>query len=157
MPWFVLHTKPKQELKTAAKLEAAGYTIFCPTTVELRQWSDRKKKVTVPLLPSMILICIPENLRSEVFRIPGVTRYLFWLGKPATVSETEMAKFQHLLQQPHDGIIVNTLKVGDPVNINNLGTHPKTGIIKQFSENQCWVELKELGCVIKLKINELQA
>ena len=37
-------------------------------------------------MPSYVLVNINENERPNVFNIPGVIKYLFWLGKPATVN-----------------------------------------------------------------------
>ena len=52
--WFVLCTKPRNELKVTERLTRIGVEVYTPTKIEVRQWSDRKKKVTIPLLPSMV-------------------------------------------------------------------------------------------------------
>ena len=41
-------------------------------------------------MPSYVLVNINENERPNVFNIPGVIKYLFWLGKPATVNSKEI-------------------------------------------------------------------
>ena len=48
--WFVLLTKPKNELKVASLLTAKQLPVFVPTRTEVRQWSDRKKKSSGPLI-----------------------------------------------------------------------------------------------------------
>ena len=58
MPWYVLVTKPRSELKVRDRLAVLGVSVCCPVRVEKRQWSDRVKKVDVPLLPSMVLVCL---------------------------------------------------------------------------------------------------
>jgi transcriptional antiterminator RfaH len=85
MNWLVLYTKPKNEVKVAERLAAAGITVYCPLVTSLRQWSDRKKKVTLPLFSSYVFVQLAEVQRAAVFEVPGVVRYLFWLGKPAVV------------------------------------------------------------------------
>ena len=67
--WFVIYTKPKSELKVLERLTDLGIEAYTPTKIEVRKWSDRKKKVTVCLLPSMILVCLVENEVSKVFEI----------------------------------------------------------------------------------------
>ena len=64
MPWYVLVTKPRAELKVKDRLEKIGISVCCPTVVEKRQWSDRVKKVVVPLLPSMVLVFLKECSHS---------------------------------------------------------------------------------------------
>ena len=63
--WFVLVTKPRNEQKVESRLNDIGIQAYCPVRTELRQWSDRKKKIKVPLLPSMLLVKLPNNLRQR--------------------------------------------------------------------------------------------
>ena len=152
MPWYVLITKPKFEIKVANRLLEEGYEVCCPTRIEVRQWSDRKKKVTVPLLPSMILINIPEKDRSEVFMTPGAVRYLFWLGKPAVVPSEEVALLKEINTQKQQVISTEKIGVGQVLDLEEFGLSAKKGTVKYVSGNQCWVVLHNLGYVIKLKI-----
>jgi len=46
---------------------------------QIKQWSDRKKKTETPLIPSYVFVNIEEKNRNDVFEVPGVVRYLFWL------------------------------------------------------------------------------
>ena len=47
--WNVLHTKPRAEKKVTESLKNIGVDVYCPTVIEVRQWSDRKKKISKPL------------------------------------------------------------------------------------------------------------
>ena len=90
MKWFVLYTKPNFELKVTEGINTLGINAYCPTFIQIKHYSDRKKKVQKPLLPSYVLVQLSEEDRPKVFSIPGVVRYLFWLGKPAVVREEEI-------------------------------------------------------------------
>ena len=72
--WFVLCTKPRNELKVTERLTSIGVEVYTPTKIEVRQWSDRKKKVLVPLLPSMVLVQLLEKEVEVVFNVPGAVR-----------------------------------------------------------------------------------
>lgn len=152
MAWHVLITKPKFELKVAERLTEMGYDVCCPTRVEIRQWSDRKKKVVVPLLPSMILINISEKQRAEVFLVNGAVRYLFWLGKPAIVPTEEVEVLQDMASQKQNVISTEKIGVGQEVDLERFGLKEKKGTVKYISGNQCWVVLHKLGYVVKLEI-----
>lgn len=152
MPWYVLITKPKHELKVAERLLENGFEICCPTRIEVRQWSDRKKKVTVPLLPSMVLIQIEEKDRSQVFTVPGALRYLFWLGKPAQVSTEEVDILKDITSQKQQVLSAEKIEIGHEIDLKAFGLSAKKGTVKYISGNQCWVVLHNLGYVIKLKI-----
>ena len=90
MPWYVIRTKPQHEIKSAQILEKIGVEVFCPVITEVRQWSDRKKKVTVPLFKSYLFVNILEKDRNQVFEAPGVLGYLKWLQKPAIAKDEEI-------------------------------------------------------------------
>ncbi len=152
MPWYVLITKPKSEKKVAEKLERRGIEVCCPTSIEVRQWSDRKKKVEVPLLPSMILVKLEDKERSVVFETYGALRYLFWLGKPATVSEAEIDVLVDIKSSNLSLQTIEKIQPGSIIDLKGLGFQSEKGTVKFVSGNQCWVVLHHLGYIIKLQI-----
>lgn len=152
MPWYVLITKPKSEKKVAQKLEERGIEVCCPVSVEVRQWSDRKKKVEVPLLPSMVLVKLEDKERPVVFETYGAVRYLFWLGKPATVTEAEIDTLMDIKSSSLTLQNVEKIQPGSIIDLKELGFHQEKGTVKYVSGNQCWVVLDTLGYVIKLQI-----
>jgi transcription antitermination factor NusG len=152
MPWYVLITKPKFEKKVENRLINMGIPVCCPTRIERRQWSDRVKKVEVPLLPSMVLVDLTDKERANVFLAPGALRYLFWMGKPAEVSQQEVDALQDMKSNQANILEVKKIEEGDEIDLQNLGSGVKKGIVKQISGNQCWVVLKNLGYVVKLRI-----
>ncbi len=152
MPWYVLITKPKSEKKVAQKLQERGIEVCCPVRTELRQWSDRKKKVEVPLLPSMVLVKLEDKDRPLVFETYGAVRYLFWLGKPAVVSEIEIETLMDLKSSGIKVERVEALKPGSKIDLKGMGFQLEEGTVKYVSGKQCWVVLDNLGYVIKLQI-----
>ena len=151
MSWNVIYTKSRSEKKVEERLKNIGIEAYCPVRTEVKFWSDRKKSILVPVLPSMVLVKIEKNNRNQVFDIPGVVRYMFWLKKHAVVRDSEVDSLKLLLKS--NNIIeqnVASYNVGDEIKISSL--EDQLGIIKKISKNQIWVVLKQLGYVIKLKI-----
>ena len=151
MSWNVIYTKSRSEKKVEERLKNIGIEAYCPVRTEVKFWSDRKKSILVPVLPSMVLVKIDKNKRNQVFEIPGVVRYMFWLKKHAVVRDSEVDSLKLLLKS--NNIIeqnVASYNVGDEIKISSL--EDQLGIIKKISKNQIWVILKQLGYVIKLKI-----
>ena len=150
MSWNVIYTKSRSEKKVEERLKNIGIEAYCPVRTEVKFWSDRKKSILVPVLPSMVLVKIEKNKRNQVFDIPGVVRYMFWLKKHAVVRDSEVNSLKLLLES--NNIIeqnVASYNVGDEIKISSL--KDQLGIIKKISNNQIWVVLKQLGYVIKLK------
>ena len=81
--WYVLFTKPRNELKVMERFLSAGFEAYTPFKTEIRKWSDRNKKIRVPLLNSIVLVKVAKNATDSVFGIPGVVRFLFEGGKRA--------------------------------------------------------------------------
>ena len=113
--WFVVYTRPQQELKVARELSAMGITNYCPTVTLVKQYSDRKKKVTKPLLPSYVMVEIEEKERNKVFTCSGIVRYMFFLGKPAVVPASEIKLMQNHLNGVYNDSKVTSLNVGDSI------------------------------------------
>ncbi|WP_434037627.1 UpxY family transcription antiterminator [Formosa sp. 4Alg 33] len=151
--WYVVYTKSRNEKKVEANLNRLGIEAYCPVKTEIRVWSDRKKKVFVPLLPSMVLVKLLESERNEVFNVPGVVRYMFWNGEPVVVREDEVAVLKEV-EQSKDMTLesVDVLKPGARVEMSDFGFGEEYGEVKHVSGNQCWVVLKKLGFVVKLQL-----
>ncbi len=154
MPWFVLKTKPNSEKKVATQLQEIQMEAFCPTRTEIRQWSDRKKKIQVPLLPSMILVNCEETERNKVFSVPLVNNYLFWLGKPAIVTNDEIEALRSFENEEYRRCDLEAIKHGEKVDLSSIGLKHQKGVVKYVSGDQCWVVLDNLGYIVKLQLEK---
>lgn len=150
MPWFAIYTRPKNEKKVVAGLEKIGIEVYCPMVKQVKQWSDRKKKVEVPLINSYVFVNIEESDRNIVFEIPGVVRYLFWLGKPAVIQEQEIEVLKESLKGILSTVEVNGIQPGDNLTISNGPFQGKEGVVSQVEKNNIRLVLKELGVVITI-------
>jgi transcription antitermination factor NusG len=152
MPWFVLKTKPNSEKKVTAQLQDMQMIAYCPVKTEIRQWSDRKKKVKVPLLPSMILVNCEDNERHKVFSIPNAKKYLYWLGKPAVVTQEEVEALRSFENEDYRRCDLVAIEPGKEVDLSSIGLTHQKGVVKYVSGDQCWVVLDKLGYVVKLQL-----
>jgi len=149
--WFVLYTLPQQELKVAKNLTAMGISNYCPAITLIKQYSDRKKKVIKPLLSSYVMVHIEDNQRDKVFSCSGIVRYLFFLGKPAIVSVSEINLMQDHLNGVYNDIKVTTLNVGQSHTITEGPFSGISGKVVQTDKRKVKLELASLGMSIILK------
>lgn len=149
--WYVLYTKPQQELKVAQQLEKIGLESYCPYKEELRQWSDRKRKVSVPLLKSYVFVRLRNQDRPKVFEVSGVVRYLFWLGKPAVASDKEITLLKESLSLPYLAINIDNLATGQRLVIPSGPFKEKEGIIVKVNTKYVTVALEQLGFLLTLE------
>ena len=150
MPWFVLYTQPRNEKKVTNRLEKLGITAYCPMTIQVRQWSDRKKKVEVPLLNSYVFVQLAEANRKLVFEGPGIVRYLFWLGEPAIVRDEEIKTLQNWLAHDFAKLEVSALKPGDTIILKEGAFKNQEALIKTISKTKMQLVLTSLGLLVTL-------
>ena len=151
MNWYAIYTKPRNEKKVADKLEALGIEAYCPMVTSVKQWSDRKKKVSAPVLPSYVFVKLTETRRNEVFAVPGVVRYVFWLGKPAIIREAEIAVLKEYLSQDYTLVVHTTLQRGDKLTIPSGPFKGQEGVIKNATNSKIQLVLESLGILLTLE------
>jgi transcription antitermination factor NusG len=97
--WYVWQVKPLNEKKVYSRLQALNLEVFLPLHEVVRQWSDRKKKVSVPLIPSVVFVKCTEKELAISYSVLGVVGVLRYLGKPAIVRDYEIDNLRILLQE----------------------------------------------------------
>ena len=154
LPWYVLCTKARFEKKVAYRLKEAGYNVYCPLQKHNRQWSDRTKVVEEPLFKSYLFIQIEDHRRDEVFAFPGITRYLYWMHRPAQVRQVEINTIKKLLgDYNHKDIDISHIQPGDYVYISTGQFSGKEGFLIDRTKHRAIVQLKELGVQLSLSLS----
>lgn len=152
MNWYVVYTKPKWEKKVAERLNEIGLTAYCPLITKISQWSDRKKKIQVPLFNSYIFVKIDEKDRNAIFGITGAVRYLFWLGKPAIVKDKEITAIQDWLSEPDIfEVMVDKWQIGDKIMLESGPFMAQSAIVQEVKHNYYVLVLESLGCILKVE------
>ncbi|MCA1920218.1 MAG: UpxY family transcription antiterminator [Flavobacterium piscis] len=150
--WYVVYTKPKWEKKVAEKLNEIGIECYCPLIIQIKQWTDRKKKIEVPLFNSYVFVQLEDTDRSSVFQVSGVVRFLFWLGKPAIVRDEEIKIIKTSLAAPNiSDISVTSIQVGDRIKLESGVFSNQDAIVQEISNTYYTLVLESLGCVLKIK------
>lgn len=151
MPWYVLYTKPRQEKKVADSLNAIGVEAYCPLVTVVKQWSDRKKKVQIPLINSYVFVNIEEHHREAVFKVSGIVRYLFWLGKPAVVRAIEIEAMQKSLEGIVTSFEVSAIQKETIYKIPEGPFQGFEGIVKNINATTIQLLLVDLGFLVTIK------
>jgi transcriptional antiterminator RfaH len=115
--WYVMYTYPGFEKKIQKSLLQKKMTCFLPLYNLVRQWSDRKKVIEVPLFPNYIFVLANQKNRFEILNIYGISRFVTYNGKPVVVSEKEIDTIQKTMVTP--GVMLEDYLEGDLVLIIN--------------------------------------
>jgi transcription antitermination factor NusG len=70
--WFALIIHQYKREQCEQMLSSMGYEIFSPCFQTIKDWSDRRKRVDVPLFPGYIFCCFNPQFRLPLLQIPGV-------------------------------------------------------------------------------------
>ena len=99
LKWYPLYTKSRHEKKAYENLLNAGYEAFLPLKKSVRQWSDRKKIVDVPLINSYVFVRCNRNELRDVLKLYGIARYISFGGRPAFVRDEEIEMLKRAITQ----------------------------------------------------------
>lgn len=150
--WFVIYTKANQEIKVTEQLNEIGISCYCPTVTIIKQYSDRKKKILKPLIPSYVFVFTEERRRNDVFSVFGVVRYMFWLGKPAVVREKEIELMKQYLNDEFQSVSLTNFTKGQLHKISEGIFKGKIGRVIEIQKNKIKLQLESLGMIVILRL-----
>ncbi|BDD10070.1 transcription antitermination protein NusG [Fulvitalea axinellae] len=109
--WYVLYTKSRSEKKVAERLAREGFDVFFPTKKELRQWSDRKKMVEVPLFNSYVFIHLNDDREYlAALQDKGVSWFVYHENRPAILPDSQM---EFIRRMAGDEKVIEVLDASD--------------------------------------------
>jgi len=115
--WLAFYTKPRQEFKTAELFGNLSIEYYLPTIITLRQWSDRKKKVRVPLFNGYVFARVDEKERLYAVQQESVVKVVSFSGKPSIVPEWQIESLKKMLLDTPDVFVTHGLQTGQQVKI----------------------------------------
>jgi transcription antitermination factor NusG len=129
--WYALYTKPRSEFKAAEQIELIGVEYYLPSVTKIRQWSDRKKKISEPLLRGYIFIFADEKERIGCLEQYSVVRCVCERGMPAKIPAWQIDNLKTMLLTKSDFYIQEGLTPGVRVLIKD---GPFSGVIGKIQE-----------------------
>lgn len=115
--WYALYTKPRHEFKAAGELLVAQVEYYLPTVTRMKKWSDRKKKVTEPLLRSYIFIFADELERLAALETDSIVRCISERGRPFRIPEEQINNLKNFIQEQFDYFVMDGIAPGRKVRI----------------------------------------
>jgi transcription antitermination factor NusG len=89
--WFVLYVRSRSEKKLKEALDKDGLQCYLPLRVDYRKWSDRVKKVQVPMFPSYVFVFTNQSDLPSFYHYSEVVTAVKIGRELATVAEKEIA------------------------------------------------------------------
>lgn len=153
MDWYVLYVNSRAEAKVADRLALKGFEVFCPMRTSMRQWSDRKKKVTEPYFRSYVFVQFEKQRRLEILQTPGVVGFVYWLRQPAVIRGKEMAEVMRFFDEhQQEKIVCEAFEPGEKILIKDGPLKEKEGIVVRQSKHKVVLQIQQLGISLSVEI-----
>jgi len=117
--WYALHTRARHEKVVERRLREQGLETFLPMAQEIHRWSDRKKKVEVPLFSCYVFVHCALNsaAKMSVYQVDSVLGFVGVRGAGQAIPEEQINSIRTVLSQSASWRLHPFLKVGQRVRI----------------------------------------
>ncbi len=148
--WYVIYTKSNCEKKVANLLTKLNFDHYCPMNKTIRQWSDRKKMLQVPLFKSYVFVHISEDALFKVKQVStDIINFVYWLGKPAVVRNEEIEQIKLFLDRHMDvKLEKKPIHINDTVKVLSGAFVNMEGHVKSVEHNKVKLILPSLGYIM---------
>ena len=144
--WYAVYTRPRWEKKVAGLLQDKGFEHYCPLNKVMRQWSDRKKVILEPLFKGYVFVQVREDKKWELLNINGIVNYVYWLGKPARIRDSEIETIRKFLHEFSDvEVVEGTMQVNGTVRVKQGVLMNYCGILLELNGNRARVKIESMG------------
>ncbi|MDD2412513.1 MAG: UpxY family transcription antiterminator [Bacteroidales bacterium] len=152
--WYVFYCRSRSEKKVLEMLTREGYSVCLPLVKELRQWSDRKKKVIVPLIPGYAFIYCKLHEIYSITLLPNIVTVVRIGKEYAILRQEEIDLLNKIIE---NDISASTqpisVKKGEKVRVINGVLTGQVGVCYYDSENKyITIAIESIGKELKIKI-----
>ncbi len=117
--WYALHTRARHEKVVERRLRDQGMETFLPTAMEVHRWSDRKKKVEVPLFNCYVFLrcALSAEDRTRVYQVESVHGFVGVRGASLPIPDEQIESIRKILTQSAPWRSHPFLKAGQRVRV----------------------------------------
>lgn len=152
--WYAIYTRSRNEKKVANSLEEKGIQVYLPLLTTIKQWSDRKKKVEIPLFNSYLFVRIDNQNYINVLQTYGVVKFVTFRGERVAIPETQIMAVKAFLEEDDPMLTIEPEFIkGERVEVIRGQLRGLTGMLVEFKGKQrVMVEIEGIGHKIVLNL-----
>ena len=153
--WHVLYVKSRSEKKVFMSLTEKGIEAYLPLHKKLRQWSDRKKIVEMPLFSGYIFVNINRSEYDNALKTNNVVCYITFEGKAATIRNRDIEYLKRILNQDNIQVELTTenLSLGDKVEILSGPLMGLRGELIEFKgKRKVGIKIEQINYTVMIEI-----
>jgi transcription antitermination factor NusG len=154
--WYALQTKARHEKIVRHRLEKHGVCTFLPTVTEIHRWSDRKKKVELPLFSCYLFARLtPSKVdRLRILCVEGVFSFVGHRGEGVPIPDDEIEAVRVLVESKLPFSSHPFLKIGQRVRIRGGSLDGLEGIlISRNSDSTLVISIDAIQRSLAVRVN----
>ncbi|MDR1756459.1 MAG: UpxY family transcription antiterminator [Culturomica sp.] len=151
LQWYAVYTSSRSEKKVKERLDAQKIENYLPLRLETRIWSDRRKKVALPLIPGYIFVCVATDDFLKVLNTAGVVTFLKEKSIPAAIPENQIRRLRMMVEHAVDEIefVHHSLQVGDKISVEQGELKGLIGnLVEMRGKYKIAIRLQHFGCAL---------
>jgi transcriptional antiterminator RfaH len=153
--WYAVYTRSRGEKKVTEHMHKHGYEAYLPMVKTLRQWSDRKKKVELPLISCYVFVHVSEREYYSILETPGAVRYVTFEGKAAPIPESQINAMRKAIEG--NLAVEATTEKFEPGKMVKIISGPMNGMEGELlsfnNKSSLIIRLDNIGYSLKVEIN----
>ncbi len=161
--WIAAYTRPKSEKKAAAEISRMHIDTYVPVQQVVRQWSDRKKKVDVVVIPMVIFARVAAEDIITIKKHPLVIRILSLPGRreAAKIPTRQIHDLKFMLHEAETPVTFtqHPFNLTDTVRVNRGKLSGLTGKVQRITEGKTKVVVSiDLlgGAIVEINSSDLE-
>ncbi|MFW5657732.1 MAG: UpxY family transcription antiterminator [Bacteroidota bacterium] len=154
IPWMAMYVRSRAEKKARMDMEESGITCYVPLRKTLRQWSDRKKKVDMVVIPSYIFVQINPKEYMKAFASPHIVGIVRFENKPALIPHHQIIAMRRIIESDTEfEVSVENLQKGDKVKIKYGSLAGIEGEFIEIARNKRFIlQIKQIGFSLSVQV-----
>lgn len=136
LSWFGIHVKSHSEFRAYEDLRYRGFEAFLPVAPVRRRWSDRVKKLNLPLFPGYLFCRFAIRDRFTILNAAGVVQIVGTGAAPVAICDREIQSIRTLVDSKIAVTPWPYLKIGQLVRIDDGPLAGVEGIILQAEDGK---------------------
>ena len=148
--WIAALVQMCTEKKVGERLTKLGVENYVPTQTEIRQWSDRKKKVERVVIPMVVFVHTDEKTERSLRMHSFIRKILTYPGQTAAavIPNDQIDRLKFMLRQSDSPVemMEQYLQVGDKVHIVRGALQGLEGeLYKNVDKSMVAIHIEALG------------
>lgn len=129
LKWYAIYLRNRHEKTVDQRLKEKGFETYLPMIEEVRQYSDRRKKVLEPMFRGYLFVRTDLKNTSPILQTEGVVRFIGTKTRPSPIPDREISWIRIIELKPIDIKREPSITTGERVRVNSGPLEGLEGIV----------------------------